>query len=284
MPSYRFCRPDDIPYLVRAVNECWDVRFPDAQPMTVERYRDEMKYLDVWPSNCLVASTDDGPVAVLIGTKRPTEVSILRVGVCPGHERQGHGEHLLTSLSHKLAVLGPERLVAEVPRALDALEFFAAAGYRPEATYTDYLRPDAPADPVPEGLVIPITVDELDDHGLLQIAGGVAWERRRETLVNRKKDEIEGIAIVSPECVEAFLLHRIADDASSVDVVAAGARDAEQQELFFGLLLRHLVGETALPLQFPRLLDGEFPESVLRVWSFEAGETYDLVSAEATPA
>ena len=58
MPSYRFCRPDDIPYLVRAVNECWDVHFPEAPRMTVDRYREEMRTLDVWPSNSLVASTD----------------------------------------------------------------------------------------------------------------------------------------------------------------------------------------------------------------------------------
>ena len=29
--------------------------------------------------------------------------------------RQGHGRHLLTSLSSKLAILGPPRMVAEVP-------------------------------------------------------------------------------------------------------------------------------------------------------------------------
>ena len=137
MSSYRFCRPDDIEYLVRAVHECWDVHFPDAEPMTVERFRDEMKFLDVWPSNCLVASTDGGPVAVLIGTKRTFEVAVLRLGVHPGHQRQGHGLHLLTSLSQKLAVLGPERLVAEVPRSRPgAVELFAAAGYVREATFT----------------------------------------------------------------------------------------------------------------------------------------------------
>ena len=284
MPSYRFCRPDDIEYLVRAVHECWDVHFSDAEPMTVERFRDEMRFLDVWPSNCLVASTDDGPVAVLIGTKRATEVAILRVGIRPGHQRRGHGGHLLTSLSHKLAVLGPERLVAEVPRSLPgAGDFFAAVGYESEAAYTDWVRPDSPVDPVPEGLVMPVTVDEVDDHGLLEIAGGVAWRRRRETLLNRR-EEIEGAAIVSPERVEAFLLHRIADDASAVEVVASGASDPEQEELLLGLLLRHLASETALPLKLPRLLPGEFPDSVLAVWGFEATETYDLMSARATPA
>ncbi len=284
MPSYRFCRPDDIPYLVRAVNECWDVHFPDAEPMTVERYRDEMKYLDVWPSNCLVASTDDGPVAVLIGTKRDWEVAVRRLGVHPDHQRQGHGLHLLTSLSQKLAVLGPERLEAEVPRSLPgAMELLEKAGYVRETILTDYVRPASAVDPVPEDLVIPFSVDEADDVGYLdfELEFDLALERRRATLFNRK-EEIEGIAIATPELVEACLLHRIADDASAMDVVAAGARP-EQPELLLGLLLRHLANETALPIRFPRLREGEFPQSVLDVWSFEAVETYDLVAAKATP-
>ncbi len=135
MPSYRFCRPDDIPFLVRAVNECWAPHFPGTPPLTVEGFRREMKELDLWPSSSMVAADDETPVAVLTGTKREEETLISRIGVRPGETRKGHGGHLVTSLSQKLAVLGPPRLVAEVPGDLpDALRFFEGLGWRREAT------------------------------------------------------------------------------------------------------------------------------------------------------
>lgn len=284
MPSYRFCRPDDIPYLVRAVGECYDVHFRDAPAMTLERFRAEMKSLDLWPSNCMVASSDDGPVAVLIGTKRAEEVLVLRIGVRADHQRQSHGVHLLTSLSQKLAVLGPERLIAEVPRNLPGLaDFMAAAGYRREVTYTDSFRAPAPVEPVPEGLVTPVSVRELEGEDVFEISPDVAWSRRHETLL-AGKDELEGVAIVTPERIEAFALHHPAVDGSGVDVVAAIAAPGQRRELFTELLLRHLITQTGQPLRCPRLLPGEVPDSVLAKLGFEPGIVYDRWAATATPA
>ena len=285
MSSYRFCRPDDIPFLARAINECYDVHFPDAPRMSVARYRAEMKALDVWPSNSLVASSDHGPLAVLIATKRAHEVMVLRVGARPGHQRQGHGAHLLTSLSNKLAVLGPERLAAEVPRSLPAASaLLEAAGYRRERTYTDYLRPPAPVKPVPAELVMPITAQDLDEEGLLEIPDHVAWERQRTTLLNREDDDLAGVAVVTPERVEAYLLRRPADDGAVLDVVAAGGHPSEQRDLFLQLLLRHLAGITELPLRLPKLAPEEVPGAVLDATGFEPGEIYDRYVTEATPA
>ena len=98
MPSYRFCRPDDIPFLVRAVNECYVPHFPGTPQMSVEAFRREMKELDLWPSSCLVAADDERPVAVLTGTKRADETLISRIGVRPGETGREHGGHLVTSL------------------------------------------------------------------------------------------------------------------------------------------------------------------------------------------
>ena len=50
-----------------------------------------------------------------------------------------------TSLGSKLAILGPPRIVAEVPETLaPACELFSASGYVQEALLTDYVleRPD----------------------------------------------------------------------------------------------------------------------------------------------
>ena len=111
MPAYRFCRPDDVPDLVDALCACAQ----DEAAMTLDRFRWEMKVLDVWPSSCMVAREDGRPIGVLIGAKRESATRIHRLVVHPEHRRQGHASHLLTSLSQKLAVLGPPRLVAEVP-------------------------------------------------------------------------------------------------------------------------------------------------------------------------
>lgn len=133
MVAYRFCRPDDIPLLVSAVNRCYDVHFPAAAPLTVDGFRREVREERLWPSNCMVATAGDEPVAVVLGTKTPQEVHVRRIGVAPGHQRRGHGRHLLESLGSKLAVLGPPRLVAEVPVVLgEARAFFAALGWTEE--------------------------------------------------------------------------------------------------------------------------------------------------------
>ncbi len=135
MVAYRFCRPDDIPLLVSAVNRCYDVHFPGEAPLTVDGFRREVREERLWPSNCMVATAGDEPVAVVLGTKTPHEVHVRRIGVAPGHQRRGHGRHLLESLGSKLAVLGPPRLVAEVPAVLaEARAFFAALGWSEETT------------------------------------------------------------------------------------------------------------------------------------------------------
>src|SRR4029434_7256444 len=90
--------------------------------------------------------------------------------VHPDHRRQGHGRHLLTSLGSKLAILGPPRIVAEVPETLvPARELFAASGYVEEARLTDYVL-DRDANDVGEAagmLIIPVTIDDLAAHDLL---------------------------------------------------------------------------------------------------------------------
>ncbi len=282
MPAYRFCRPDDIPLLVRAVNECYNVHFPGLEPLTVEAYRAEMKELSVWPSNSMVALTGDDPIAVLIGTKRPDEILIIRLGVHPDHLRQGHGGHLVTSLSQKLAVLGPPRLVAEVPLDLgEVADFFTAAGYRREAIYVDWTQAPGEVEPVPEGLVIPVTVDELADGGFLEIAGGVAWERTRESLVGCR-GVLSGLAIATPERLEAFVLSREAS--GCVDVLAAGCQDGERREIFLGLIFRELTGRGSVPIRLPKLAEGEMPAALLESLGFEAGRRYGLFSVVAKPA
>jgi GNAT superfamily N-acetyltransferase len=220
--SYRFCRTDDIGLLVDALNRCWLPHFPDEEPMTSPAFKRWIRDLQVWCSSCMVAFSGKDPIGVLIGAKRPSGTLVHRIAVHPDHQRQGHGRHLLASLGSKLSILGPPRIVAEVPESLPpALELFRASGYVEEAVLTDFAlcfdavpaRPGAVEDAggAPgSGLMIPVTVDDLVANGLLGAADPaysyLCWERSIETLTARK-DEIAGIAIASDEQIEAYVLY-----------------------------------------------------------------------------
>jgi hypothetical protein len=310
LPSYRFCRPDDIPFLVRAVEECYAVHFPGTAPMTVEGFRREMKELDLWPSSCLVAADDELPVAVLTGTKREDETLISRIGVRPGETGRGHGGHLVTSLSQKLAVLGPPRLIAEVPGDLPRVgRFFAGLGWRQEATFTDWVRPpEGQVEPVPEGLVAQVSVDELSAAGVLQAPAGAAWLRTRRTLLNRR-ESLRGLAVASPDRIEAWLVYQPEEESPfaaepapvgaapaafggslrgagtpPIEVVGFGAAAEARRDLLLGALLRHLIAKTSgRPLRLARLAAGELPEALLGELGFEAGREYHRYAAEAKP-
>ena len=222
MSSYRFCRTDDVGLLVDALNRCWAPYVPDEPAMTPAVFKRSIRDLQVWCSSCMVAFTGSDPIGVLIGAKRPSGTLVHRIAVHPDHRRQGHGRHLLTSLSSKLAILGPPRIVSEVPATLTAAcRLFSGCGYREEAQLTDYVLEDrdsraesgcrtGSSDPATGeaagGFVIPVTVDDLAANGLLEDGLPVCWERSIETL-RARKDEIAGLAVASDERIEAVVLH-----------------------------------------------------------------------------
>jgi GNAT superfamily N-acetyltransferase len=210
MSAYRFCRTDDIGLLVSALNRCWAPYFPDEPPATPASFKRSIRDLQVWCSSCMVAFAGPDPIGVLIGAKRATGTLIHRIAVHPDHRRQGHGRHLLASLGSKLAILGPPRIVAEVPESSDAARaLFSASGYVEEAALTDYVLDLADDARGCEGgrLVIPVTVDDLAANGLLADGNPpTGWERAAETLTARK-GEIEGLAVASDEQIEAHILY-----------------------------------------------------------------------------
>ncbi len=217
MSAYRFCRTDDIALLVDALNRCWSPYFPDEPPMTPAAFKRSIRHLQVWCSSCMVAFSGSDPIGVLIGAKRPSGTLVHKIAVHPDHRRQGHGRHLLASLGSKLAILGPPRIVAEVPETLaPACGLFSASGYGREALLTDYVsrheENDARAviamsDDRDGRFVIPVTVDDLEANGLLgQTDPQLCWERSLETVMARK-DDIAGLAVASDERIEACLLY-----------------------------------------------------------------------------
>jgi len=281
MSAYRFCRTDDIGLLVDALNRCWSPYFPGEPPMTPAAFKRSIRDLQVWCSSCMVAFSGSEPIGVLIGAKRPSGTLIQKIAVHPDHRRQGHGRHLLTSLGSKLAILGPPRIVAEVPEALaPARALFSACGYVEEAVLTDYVL-DRPAlsergDAARvEGFVIPVTVDDLAANDLLGEAHSqVCWERSVETLTARK-DDITGLAVASDELIEAYVLYVKGEAEAEIMSLRSFIDDG-------GARLQQLLSRLGTgTFRFPKVHPAEISQECLETLGFRPAGGHVLYAARA---
>ena len=290
MSSYRFCRSDDIELLVDALNRCWAPHFPEAPLMTPAAFKRSIRDLQVWCSSCMVAFSGSDPVGVLIGAKRPSGTLIHRIAVHPDHQRQGHGRHMLTSLSSKLAILGPPRLVAEVPETLaPACASFTASEYVQEAQLTDYVlearhlevgRRELGVD-LSHHFVIPVTVDDLAANDLLEAADRhFCWQRSVETLTARK-DDLAGLAVASDERIEACLLYVRHDEGAEIVSLRSFIDDggARLTQLFDRLRAQGLG-----TFMFPKVHPAEIAKELLETLGFRAASTHRLYAARARSA
>jgi GNAT superfamily N-acetyltransferase len=289
MSAYRFCRSDDIALLVDALNRCWSPYFPDEPPVTPAAFKRSIRDLQVWCSSCMVAFSGSDPIGVLIGAKRPTGTLIYKIAVHPDHRRQGHGRHLLASLGSKLAILGPPRIIAEVPQTLaPAGELFSAAGYVQEAVLTDYVLQRDENDPrgvIHGRFVIPVTVDDLAANGLLEEAHSpVCWERSVETL-NARKDDLAGLAVASDERIEAYLLYvnDAADPAETAEIVSLRTL-IEDDGAGLKQLLSRLRAQGMRTLRFPKVHPAEMSTELLETLGFRPAGGHLLYAARARSA
>jgi len=281
MSSYRFCRTDDVSLLVDALNRCWSPHFPDEPAMTPATFKRSIRDLQVWCSSCMVAFAGADPIAVLIGAKRPSGTLIHKIAVHPDHCRQGHGRHLLTSLSSKLSILGPPRMVAEIPETLTpTCELFAACGYLQEALLTDYVL-DREASVVGDAagmFVFPVTIDDLVANDLLgDQHPQTCWERSVETLTARK-DEIQGLAVASDERIEAFILYVNDGEILSMRtfVEDGGARLKQ--------LLSQLPAQDTGRFRFQKVHPVEISKELLETLGFRPTAAHLLYAAKARSA
>ena len=271
MSGYRFCRTDDITLLVDALNRCWAPHFPDEPPMTPAAFKRSIRDLQVWCSSCMVAFQGSEPIGVLIGAKRAPATLVHKIAVHPDHVRQGHARHMLESLGSKLAILGPPRIVAEVPEALPAAgALFRACGFVQEGRLTDYVGERPNATPVAgPGLIIPVTVDDLAANGLL--GDGLietCWQRSVDTL-RARKDEIAGLAAATEETIEAFVLY-IKDEIQTLAGDEAG--------------LTRVLSHLPFTGRFPKVHPDEIPPALLETLGFRDVGTHALYATTARSA
>lgn len=260
--------------------------------MTPAAFKRSIRDLQVWCSSCMVAFAGADPIGVLIGAKRPSGTLIHKIAVHPDHRRQGHGRHLLTSLSSKLAILGPPRLIAEVPEALvPACGLFRACGYVEEAILTDYVL-ERGANDVPvrgaagamppgssEGFVIPVTIDDLAANGLLEQIHQACWERSVET-VTASKDDITGLAVATDERIEAYMLYRpaaVAEAGHAADIVSLRSFVEDGGNRLTQLLSRLGPGV----FRFPKVQSPELPQASLEALGFRRAGVHLRYAARA---
>jgi GNAT superfamily N-acetyltransferase len=277
LSAYRFCRTDDIGLLVDALNRCWAPHFPGEPPMTPAAFKRSIRDLQVWCSSCMVAFSGSDPIGVLVGAKRPSGTLVHKIAVHPDHRRQGHGRHMLASLGSKLAILGPPRMVAEVPETLaPACGLFSASGYVQEALLTDYVleQDDSKVSEVPGRFLIPVTIDDLAANGLLGPVHGVCWERSVETLT-ASKDDIAGLAVASHERIEAYLLYmKVGHIVSLRSFVEDGGARLTQ-------LLSRLRAQGMRTFRFPKVHPAEISKELLETLGFRPAGGHVLYAAKA---
>ena len=225
----------------------------------------------------MVAFAGADPIGVLIGAKRPAGTLIHKIAVHPNHLRQDHGRHMLTSLSSKLAILGPPRIVAEVPESLQpACELFRSCRYVNETALTDYIfdREPTSTSEIAGRFVIPITVEDLAANGLLDgKEAKVAWERSVETLTARK-DEIAGLAVATDEQIEAYIL-----SIRTGEILRLGSFVDDGGARVKLLLSRLGVG----PFRFPKVHPAEIAVQLLGALGGEPTRRHSLYTTTARP-
>jgi len=286
MSAYRFCRSDDIDLLVDALNRCWSPYVPDQPPLTTAAFKRSIRDLQVWCSSCMVAFSGADPIGVLIGAKRPSGTLVHTIAVHPDHLRQGHGRHLLASLGSKLAILGPPRIIAEVPETLaPARELFTAAGYVQEAVLTDYVltvEENSSTHDRNAGdgghFVIPVTVDDLAANGLLgETNPPRCWQRSVETL-RARKEEVAGLAVASDEQIEACVLYIEGTDTTEIVSLQAFVQDGGTR---LRQLLSRLSANGRRSFHISKLHPAETSKELLETLGFSSAGGYLLYTAQA---
>lgn len=273
--------------LVAAHERCRGPEDAGEPALDLARFKELVRGLDLWCSSCMVAIEGGEPVGVVLGAKRPAATLVYSVRVHPEFRRRGHGRHLLTSLGQKLAILGPPRLVAEVPAEREAARaLLHACRWQSEATLVDWRRAALSADAT-GGLdrraaeaVAPIALDEAAESGLL--GGALAWHRDLAA-VSRRPDGVLALGFHSPERLEACLVAR--SGASGCEILALGSSGGELGRLGARLLVAELERRMAgTPLSLERVAPGEIDGELLRELGFAPGRALELFATEAKAA
>ena len=298
MTAYRFCRSDDVPLIVDAYARCNVGSGARPWSLTVDHMKRLGREMNLWTSSCMVALEGSDPIGVLIAAKRePTASLVLHVAVHPDHRRRGHGRHMMTSLSQKMAILEPTLMLVELPED-DALgrRFFEACAFTERDVLTDYsCAGEAPAGIPGVDLVAGVSAAELVSQADFQAVPELdrCWQRSPQSVRNLR-DRPRGLAIATDRGLEAYLLHRGLDDANQPLPFLATPSSAPIEILNLGgktpvpALMRPLLAVAAdgagRPLHLPRVHPSEAPTGRLEEYGFVPHARTIRYESDAAPA
>ncbi len=286
MASYRFCRSDDVALLVDAYNACF--RPPEgAAKIDRDRFKWWIRVLELWTSSCMVATEGEQPIGVLLAAKRETENCLLAVGVHPDHRHRDHGRHMVTSLSQKLAILGPPRIVAEVPAGNQRfLTFLKHCDYSERDALTDYvLEPPFNESPVPADMVAEIGLEELASAGFPDRGADLPWGRIPESIDRRREyfGSPRVLALAGVDRFEAALVVEQSEPDVRKLLAVHFADDARGPALVAGLL-KHYAASDETPVVWERVHPGECTAGCAQGWGFQPGAKTVRLETTAVPA
>ena len=270
MPSYRFCRPDDLALIVRAINQCCRIYEADTPEMTEERLKEHMTLFAVRPGNCMVALERQQPVAAIISTRREAGAWIQTLGCQPAFQRRGVASQLVEALVRKIAIQRTEDITVDVPEDNDAaLDFFQAVGFEERGRFVT-LQGELKVASDPSGEVIQAPAAELLNLYEAFHAFPACWERSADSLAGYG-ELIQGYAYREDGVTRGYLLHQ-----NSTILDLACAPDADAAQVSAALLARlHAVG--ASPVTLPKLNAADPLSDILQQQGLKPARSYRLM-------
>ena len=268
MPSYRFCRPDDLELIVRAINTCCRIHETDTPEMTEELLKTHMTLFAVRPGNCMVALERQQPVAAVISTRREGEAWIQTLGCQPAFQRRGLASQLIEALVRKIAIQRTEDIAVDVPEDNEAaLQFFHSVGFEERGRLVTLEgQPASSGGSSGEAVQVP-AADLLRDSQAFH-AFPRCWERSADSLAGYG-ELLQGCAYRETGITQGFLLYR---DATILDLACAPGADAARVS---AILLNHLPGES--PLTFPKVNTDDPLLDVLQRQGLKPKRSYRLM-------
>jgi GNAT superfamily N-acetyltransferase len=224
MPSYRFCRPDDLTLIIRAINACYLMHYPEAPAMTEERLKEHMTLFHVRPGNCMVALERQQPVGVVVSTKRDYGVWIQALGCQPAFQRRGIATQLLEALVRKITIQRAPLVTVNVPTTnTPALRFFEAVHFTARGRYVSYQGFLTEMPGLPGSIEVVAPPDLLAYYAPFHTTPA-CWERNAESLAGYGALP-QGYAYYAQGTVQGYLIHR---DDTILDLALAPQADAQQ--------------------------------------------------------
>ena len=224
MPSYRFCRPDDLQLIVTAVNACYLLHYPDAEALTEEHFKEHMTLFAVRPGNCMVALERQQPVGVVISARRDTQAWIQAIGCQPAFQRRGIASQLIEALIRKIAIQRTSEITVDVPEDnLPAVKFFERVAFNVHGCYVSYHGTLTKQHASPEA-VTRATIGELLAAYAQFHPRPMCWERQAESLA--AYGEVPQAYAYRPQGeLWGYLVHR---GSTILDLAIAPHADADQ--------------------------------------------------------